>query len=135
MPGCAFGLVARTEDVVGFGALSGRCASFSSKDYYIKINTQPQPAAAQQDNLISHEQNTLRVNTGAVRFAAGDITVGSLFAEILKGADADCVGPRLKTKLGTVLKPGRPTKFIVDENGSEKAVVKLEGPYLDAGIN
>ena len=108
--------------------------SFSSKDYYIKINTQPQPAAAQQDNLISHEQNTLRVNTGAVRFAAGDITVGSLFAEILKGADADCVGPRLKTKLGTVLKPGRPTKFIVDENGSEKAVVKLEGPYLDAEL-
>ena len=99
MPGVPLAWWPGTEDVswvlVHFQA---DVPSFSSKDYYIKINTQPQPAAAQQDNLISHEQNT-RVNTGAVRFSAGDITVGSLFAEILKGQMPTALVPDLKPSL------------------------------------
>lgn len=95
--------------------------------YDLIIDDKYQQSEATYIAQVKDEQ--IIINTGQLQATLGAKAKFDLIVQLL--GTQQYAGPRLKLTDGTVLTPGI-SDISIDENGSEKAVIKFSGNYVDA---
>ena len=108
-------------------------ANVSGKDtsqYYLEIKASQDESIRKNSKIAYLKDNTLRLDTGKLKFSVGTDSVLAIVSKLLSASNDRFAGPRLLTEDGVRLIPGKPRQVHLDENGTEKAVLKLVGSYI-----